>query len=164
MYNGLKHLYGGAVITVMKTQLNVCLPQCSSKPSDESAQVGGRSRRDWSSASDRSCPCMPPPPPRRSGANSRGFTQRECRKQGWFASRRGWCHDHCCLVLSERRACGAFDAAGDASERKAGDVWGVQSVCGWTADGVSWEYERKTSVWVQAGVPSQAMFMFNSLN
>lgn len=31
MYNGLNHLYGGAVITVMKTQLNVCLPQCSSK-------------------------------------------------------------------------------------------------------------------------------------
>lgn len=31
MYNGLNHLYEGAVITVMKTQLSVCLPQCSSK-------------------------------------------------------------------------------------------------------------------------------------
>ena len=134
MYSGLKHLYGGAMITVMKTRLNVCLPQCSSKPSDVSAQVGERSRCDWSSASDRSCPCMPPPPPRRSGANSRGFTQRECRKRGWFELWRGWCHDHCCLVLSERRACRAFDAAGDASEGKGGDVWGVQSVCGWTAE------------------------------
>lgn len=135
--------------------------------SNMSAQVGKCCRRDWSSLSpDRSCLCMPPPP-RRSEANSRravstwaggrsvrgvytvseegecveetGLIRCECNKAGAVITLR-------CAALPQGKGCRAFDAAGVACEEKGNYLWGVQSVCGWTAHGVSWQYGKKTCV------------------